>query len=121
MRVFLGPAGSEPLGDDQDGVPVVGTEDGAGPMREISQCFEGPFTVKPTTSASLRPLRRCRAAGVWESRDGRWVFRRHWSDPSPQRWYAYLDDDEWPANDGAGHVTLRDVVDWAERFDERGA
>jgi hypothetical protein len=62
---------------------------------------------------SIRPLRRVNA-GTWRSRDGRWTFMRHLSDPSPQRWFAYRDDDESPSNDGLGHTTLRAVVAWLE-------
>lgn len=63
--------------------------------------------------AVIRPLRRVNA-GAWRSRDGRWTFLRHWSDPHPQRWFAYLGDDDYPANDGSGHVSLRAVAAWAE-------
>lgn len=63
----------------------------------------------------IRPLRRV-DIGVWRSRDRRWAFHRHESDPHPRRWYAYLDDCDDPQNDGMGHVTLRQVADWAERF-----
>jgi hypothetical protein len=61
----------------------------------------------------IRPLRRVRP-GVWRSRDERWTFLRHQSDPHPQRWYAYEGDDDYPANDGSGHTTLRAVVRWVE-------
>ena len=64
-------------------------------------------------STQIRPLRRV-SWGVWRSRDGRWTFLRHNGDPHPQRWFAYLDDDEDPSNDGEGHVTLRDAARWAE-------
>lgn len=42
---------------------------------------------------------------------------RHFSDPHPQRWYAYLDDDTEPMNDGSGNVRLSEAVAWAERHD----
>jgi hypothetical protein len=77
----------------------------------------------------IRPLHRV-GPGHWESRDGRWTFLRHWSDPRPHRWFAYLVDDstsppdlthfergdhaDQPQNDGLGHVTLAEVADWAE-------
>lgn len=71
---------------------------------------------QPTRGKStVRPLRRGGEPGVWKSRDGRWTFLRHWGDPQPQRWFAYLDDDEYPANDGQGHIRLSEVADWAER------
>lgn len=66
----------------------------------------------------MRPLRR-KGPGHWESRDGRWTFLRHWSDPQPQRWFAYLDDDDFPANEGKGHSTLTEVVEWASTYAER--
>lgn len=69
--------------------------------------------------STIRPLVR-RADGVWKSRDGRWTFRRHYGDPHPQRWFAYLDNDEAPANDGEGHTTLRDAADWAAEVDLDG-
>lgn len=62
----------------------------------------------------IRPLRRMNP-GAWKSRDGRWAFLRHESDPDPKRWYAFLDDDDWPSNEGCGHVRLQDVADWAQR------
>lgn len=70
----------------------------------------------------IRPLARTDRAkgggeGVWRSRDGRWTFLRHWSDPHPQRWFAYIDGDDQPANDGMGHVSLRAVAAWAEAED----
>lgn len=63
-------------------------------------------------SFQMRPL-RCDGAGVWRSRDGRWTFLRHFGDPHPQRWFAYLGDDEQPLNPGEGHTRLSDAVDWA--------
>ena len=65
---------------------------------------------------NLRPLRRVNA-GCWRSRDGRWTFMRHHSDPHPQRWFAYEGDDSYPANDGLGHTTLTEVVELAARED----
>lgn len=59
----------------------------------------------------IRPLRRV-AEGRWQSRDGRWTFMRHWSDPHPQRWFTYQDADEEPADLGA-HIRLRDAAAWA--------
>jgi hypothetical protein len=61
----------------------------------------------------ITPLRRV-CAGHWQSRDKRWTFLRHWSDPHPQRWYAYLGDDVYPLNDGLGHVKLGQVARFAE-------
>lgn len=46
---------------------------------------------------------------------------RHWSDPQPQRWFAYLEDDDYPANEGSGITSLAGVVAWAERQDARAA
>jgi hypothetical protein len=60
-----------------------------------------------------RPLRRV-SFGVWRSRDGRWTFLRHMGDPAPQRWFAYEGDNDYPSNEGMGHVTLRDAVAWSE-------
>jgi hypothetical protein len=34
-RLWIGPAGSEWLGDSADGTPVVGSDEGVGPMTEI--------------------------------------------------------------------------------------
>lgn len=66
----------------------------------------------------MRPLRRGKEPGVWHSRDGVWTFLRHWGDPAPQRWFAYVNDGDeqgdWPSNDGIGHTTLREVVEWAD-------
>lgn len=68
-------------------------------------------------TSSIRPLVRG-TAGVWKSRDGRWTFLRHFGDPHPQRWFAYLDDLEHPTNVGEGHTRLTDVVEWAEGVDK---
>lgn len=68
------------------------------------------------TETRIRPLRRVNP-GAWRSRDGRWTFLRHMGDPAPQRWYAYLGDDEWPHNEGMGHVSLREVAEWAETYE----
>ncbi len=70
----------------------------------------GPPPVGPP--APVHPLRRIEP-GVWASADGRWRFCRHFEDPAPQRWLAYLDDASHPTNDGEGHTTLRDVAAWA--------
>lgn len=62
---------------------------------------------------TLRPLQRV-GAGHWLSHDGQWTFLRHWSDPHPQRWFAYRTRDgvtQDPVNDGSGDVTLSDAVD----------
>jgi hypothetical protein len=80
----------------------------------------GCYTVTASYTVSVEPRSRIRplahvGPGAWRSRDARWTFLRHQSDPHPQRWFAYVDDDEEPANEGAGHVTLRAVADWAER------
>lgn len=68
----------------------------------------------------VRPLRR-RNEGCWRSRDERLTFLRHWSDPSPQRWFVYLDDDVTPLNEGEGHVRLQDLADWAECLNAEAA
>lgn len=60
----------------------------------------------------ILPLRRL-SNGVWRSRDGRWTFLRHQSDPRPQRWLAYEGDNDLPANEGMGHVSLHDAAEWA--------
>jgi hypothetical protein len=57
----------------------------------------------------MRPLVRVQS-GHWRSRDGRWNFLRHDSDPHPQRWFAYLGSDDYPANEGSGDVSLRAAV-----------
>ena len=59
--------------------------------------------------STIRPLKRIEP-GVWESRDGRWRFNRHESDPKPQRWFAFLDGDDEPYWSGMGHTRLADVV-----------
>jgi hypothetical protein len=65
----------------------------------------------------IRPLRRVNE-GCWRSRDGRWTFMRHWSDPQPGRWFAFFGDRREPANEGEGHTRLQDVADWAEALGE---
>jgi hypothetical protein len=40
----------------------------------------------------------------------------HWSDPSPHRWFAYVDGDDEPVNEGQGHVRLRDAAAWAAHY-----
>lgn len=72
-----------------------------------------------TSDNDIRPLRRV-GDGVWDSRDQAWTFMRHRSDPHPQRWYAFNNTSaaaypEIPENEGLGHVSLCEVVDWAER------
>lgn len=62
----------------------------------------------------IRPLRLL-SSGAWRSRDGRWTFLRHETDPNPKRWFAYLDESDWPSNPGDGHHTLKQAADWAER------
>ena len=69
-----------------------------------------------TTENEIRPLVRVRA-GIWKSRDKRWTFMRHWTDPHPQRWFAYIDGDKEPENTGLGHSTLAEVAQWAETAD----
>lgn len=64
----------------------------------------------------MRPLVRLGDSG-WQSRDGRWLFVPHLTDPRPHRWFAYLDGDDLPCNEGEGHTTLRESVAWAERWD----
>jgi hypothetical protein len=65
----------------------------------------------------VRPLVKIDSDGaVYRSADGRWTFMRHESDPRPKRWFAYLDDTEFPANSGEGHTTLREVGQWAEKY-----
>jgi hypothetical protein len=71
------------------------------------------LTAPQMALCKIRPLRRSNA-GKWFSRDGRWTFMRHWTDPHPQRWFAYLDGDAEPDNEGAGHTTLAEVAQWAE-------
>jgi hypothetical protein len=72
----------------------------------------------PTAPSPLRPLKKVRRSG-YKSADGRWFFCRLLGDPFNEDpcWYAYLGDDELPANDGSGITTLRELVVWAERFD----
>lgn len=66
----------------------------------------------------IRPLVRV-APGHWRSRDGRWTFMRHWSDPAPQRWFVFLDDDDQAHNEGGGETTLGEVVALVEQDGER--
>jgi len=76
----------------------------------------------------VRPLHRV-IVGVWESNDRRFEFCRHESDPHPRRWFIF-EKDAWivderpgaskepylePWNEGEGHITLRECVDWLER------
>ena len=57
-------------------------------------------------------LRR-RGYGAYETRDGKFIFLRHESDPHPRRWFVFEPDDEYPLNAGEGHTTLRDAANWA--------
>ncbi len=66
-------------------------------------------------AAPERPTLKRVGPGVWKSPDGRWTFCRHFSDPHPQRWFAYEGDDESPANEGSGHTRLADAANWALR------
>lgn len=61
----------------------------------------------------IRPLRRV-GDGVWRSRNERWTFLRHNSDPHPQRWFAYLDEDPEPCMEAT--LSLREAVWEVERF-----
>lgn len=81
--------------------------------------------------ATIRPLKRI-LAGVYRTRDGKIEICRHEGDPHPRRWFAFdveevdaphprsgggLPDDNGAAglNEGMGHTTLDEVVDWLER------
>lgn len=64
----------------------------------------------------VRPLVRLDSDGAYRSADGRWTFLRHETDPRPKRWFAYLDGQEFPANHGEGHTSLREVGQWAEKY-----
>lgn len=74
---------------------------------------------------TIRPLRRTGTPGVWLSRDGRYSFYRHESDPQPKRWFIYDESRASeklsirrmgvePINEGSGITSLRDAVAWAE-------
>lgn len=103
-------------------------------LRHDGDVIDGPVGIDWPTLTSIReyitaeepprilPLRRL-GYGVWGSRCGRWTFMRHQSDPHPQRWYAYEEDDDSPSNDGLGHTSLWEVVEWAvaERDRERAS
>lgn len=66
-------------------------------------------------TARIRPLKH-QSDGAYRSADGRWTFLRHETAPSPKRWFAYLDDTEFPANPGEGHSTLKEASEWAGRY-----
>jgi hypothetical protein len=66
----------------------------------------------PENIGNTYPLRRLRP-GAWRSRDGHWTFLCQHNDPQPYRWFAYLDDDDDPANAEQGHMRLRDAVRWS--------
>lgn len=61
-----------------------------------------------TRPHKIRPLRRI-DLGIWCSRDERWTFLRHFSDPHPQRWFTYEHGESYPAW-MEGHPSLRDAV-----------
>lgn len=80
--------------------------------------------------APIRPLRRVNA-GVYRTRDSKVEICRHQGDSQPQRWFAYeveqveephprssggLPDNNGaaPINDGEGHTSLAEVVDFLE-------
>ncbi len=44
VRMWIGSAGSEPLGSDSDGTPVLGSGDGVEVMREIGGILDWTFT-----------------------------------------------------------------------------
>lgn len=64
-----------------------------------------------------KPLRKIKH-GVWESRDGEFLFVRHESDPNPKRWFVYDKVDgersELPINEGSGITSLAAAVAWVE-------
>jgi hypothetical protein len=62
----------------------------------------------------LRPLKRIRQ-GVYRSKCGKWTFKRHYGDPRPQRWMAYIGNAVDPANEGDAVTSLWEVVAWAEK------
>lgn len=102
---------------DQGLVHLGRRDDGlSGTAYYITQAGQDFLANLSASSFTIRPLRRIQT-GIWESRDGKWVFMRHESDPTPKRWFAYYGDDADPANEGSGHVTLAEVVSWAETRD----
>jgi hypothetical protein len=59
---------------------------------------------------------------VWRTHDGKYEICRHLGDPHPQRWYVFdvaqvedPEDEAFPLNEGMGHVTLGEAVEWLER------
>jgi hypothetical protein len=69
--------------------------------------------------STIRPLIKIRD-GQWKSRDERWEFIRHESDPQPKRWFVFDTTDhdpegDFPENEGSGVITLRDAIKWVER------
>lgn len=72
-----------------------------------------PPKQKEPLAGRIRPLRRV-GPGVWKSRDKKWTFIRHRTDPKPQRWFAYGGTDREPFNAGYGHSSLAEVAQWTE-------
>lgn len=74
-----------------------------------------PDPTPTTIESRIRPVTRLDSDGAYRSADGRWTFLRHETDPRPKRWFAYLDDTDFPANSGDGHTSLREVGEWARK------